>query len=371
MKIGIDGRALTGRYTGDRTYWWNLLRAYAAESGGIQFTVYSRTPVEVGLLPKVDHINCKVIPAGNDRVWTLSCFPRALQEDGIDVAHTQYTTPAHTPCAIVTTVHDISFRLHPKWFPRKDRMLLNFTIPGAMKRAAHVITDSESSRADMLRVYKMDPSHITAIHLAAGPEYSPVDKSIATKLVAEKYGLNDLYLLSVGVLQPRKNLPLLLKSFAKAKQESDIPHKLVLSGKAGWGTQNLQTMAAELGIMDHIQFTGYVEDADLPAIYSAATALAYPSLYEGFGLPPVESMSCGTPVLVSDAPCMPEIAGSGAWVLPVEDVDAWSSAIISLLKSTDLQAEWSKKGLARAREFSWHKTASQTIQIYRSALAHK
>ena len=247
-------------------------------------------------------------------------------------------------------------------------MLLNFTVPGAMRRAAHVITDSESSRDDILRVYRMDAHRVTAIHLAANEEFVPLTKLRASQLETEKYGICDPFVLSVGVLQPRKNLGLLVRAFAAIKSQTSLPHKLVLTGKAGWGTENLDGLLNQLGISEHVILTGYVPDEDLPMLYSAASVLAYPSMYEGFGLPPVESMSCGTPVLVSDAPCMPEIAGEGGWVLPARDPKPWTQAMIDLLSSDDLQSKWSGRGLKRAKDFSWETTAKKTMDVYRNIL---
>jgi glycosyltransferase involved in cell wall biosynthesis len=367
MRIGIDGRALTGRYTGDRTYWLNLLRAHvAAGEEATEYVVYSRLPVPEGALPASPRLTMRAIPAANDRLWTLMAFPRALREDGIDLAHTQYTTPLKSPCPVVTTVHDISFRLFPEWFPRKHRMLLNLTVPGAMRRAERVITDSESSRRDMVRLYNLPAGKVRAILLAAGPEFTPVPQETARQTVKERFQLNDRYVLSVGVLQPRKNLPLLLEAFARARKAQPLTHRLVVTGKRGWGIEieALTRQARRLEIQDRLVFTDYVPDEALPALYSGCDVMAYPSLYEGFGLPPVEAMACGAPVVVSDAPCMPEVAGNGAWVLPVIDAAAWGRALAQLLTDDALRAEWSARGLERSRELSWEKTSRETRAIY-------
>jgi len=168
MRIGIDGRALTGRYTGDRTYWLNLMRAHLAaadqnDEAAHEYIIYSRLPVPDGLLPCSKNLTLRTVPATNDRVWTLLTFPRALKEDRVELAHTQYTTPVRPPCPVITTVHDISFRLYPEWFPRKHRVLLNLSVPGAMRRANLVITVSESSRRDILRVYHLYPDKVVGI----------------------------------------------------------------------------------------------------------------------------------------------------------------------------------------------------------------
>ena len=376
MKIGIDARALTGRYTGDRTYWLNLVRAHVAaahqdKDAANQYLLYSRVPIDSSILPESQYLTYRVIPASSDRLWTISAFPKALRMDNVDIAHTQYTTPLRTHCPLVTTVHDISFRLFPEWFPRKHRILLNLTVPGAMRRADLVITDSFSSRKDILRVYRLPETKVVAIHLAAGIEYAPVDKLVALTIAREKYKIDKPYILSVSVLQPRKNLPLLIEAFAKAVKSSNIPHMLVLTGKKGWGYDNLLKMASQFGISDRLILTDYVPDEDLPALYSGADLVAYPSLYEGFGLPPVEAMACGTPVIVSNAPCMPEIAGSGALVLPTIDSSPWAKAFVELIKNPKQRLEWANAGLLRSKDFDWVRTAAETRYHYERVVANR
>lgn len=369
MKIGIDGRALTGRYTGDRTYWLNLLRAHLEAAGqdrdaAHDFVVYSRLPITVGTLPNSRFLTLRTVPASSDRIWTMLAFPKAMRTDGIDLAHTQYTTPLVSPCPVVTTVHDISFRLYPEWFPRKHRVLLNLTVPRSMRRAAVVITDSQSSRRDILRVYRLDSDRVCSIALAAGPEFVPHPHEEALRAVNAKHRFSGPYVISVSVLQPRKNLPLLMEAFALAKRCTELPHKLVLTGKRGWGYESLNRIACRLNLNDSLVLTDYVPDEDLPILYSGADATAYPSLYEGFGLPPIEAMACGTPTLVSDAPCMPEIAGDGAWVLPVIDAHAWAEALSRILTDPALAVWWSERARSRAAEFSWAKTATATRRVY-------
>ena len=371
MKVGIDARALTGRYTGDRTYWLNLIRAYLSRECGSaenEYFLYSRLPIPQGLLPECRQIHHRLVPASNDRLWTMLAFPRALRQDSVDVAHTQYTTPLQSPCPMVTTVHDISFRLYPEWFPRKHRLLLNLMVPASMRRAHAVITDSDSSRRDILRIYRLSQHKIVSIHLAAGPEYLPTDKGEAQNLVRDRFGISEPFVLAVGVLQPRKNLPLLLEGFARFKRGCDLPHKLVITGKRGWGNDDLARLAARLNVNQYVHFTDYVADEDLPILYSAADILGYPSLYEGFGLPPLEAMACGCAVFVSDAPAMPEIAGDGALVLPVMDAARWGEAMCSVLGCPEKLADLSARGLRRAKCFSWTRTASDTLAIYRDVV---
>ncbi|MGC8667674.1 MAG: glycosyltransferase family 4 protein [Chthonomonadales bacterium] len=369
MRIGVDARALTGRWTGDRTYWLNLVRGLLESvPDKDDLVLYTRLPLDEGLLPAGRRCVVRMVPAANDRLWTMLHFPRALRSDGIDIAHTQYTTPLRAPCPLITTVHDISFRLYPEWFPRKHRMLLNLSVPVAMRRARIVITDSASSRRDILRIYRLAPDKVEAIHLAAAPEYVPVPADIARRYVQERFGISDPFVLSVGVLQPRKNFALLVEACARALRKKPLPHKLVLTGKRGWRVDEITRLAARLDLLDRMIFTDYVPDDALPLLYSATDVMAYPSLYEGFGLPPLEAMACGAPTLVSDAPAMPEVVGDGAWVLPVMDACAWADGLIAMLTDERVRRCWSERARARAACFSWKETTRKTLRAYYRAL---
>lgn len=373
MRVGIDGRALTGRYTGDRTYWMNLVRGLLrlSESGSeeMQYVVYTRVPIPEGELPSHPNLKVRLVPAANDRLWTLATFPVALRHDGVDIAHTQYTTPLRSHCPVITTVHDISFRLYPEWFPRKHRVLLNLSVPPSINRAAKVITVSESSRRDILRVYGVQPDKVVAVPLAAGPEFTPLPSAEARDHVAQAFGIHDPFILFVGVLQPRKNVGLLLQAFAEARKEVQTPHKLVLTGKRGWAADDLERQVSRLKLNDTVIFTDYIPDSELPALYSAADAMTFPSLYEGFGLPPLEAMACGAPTVVSDSPAMPEVVGDGAWVLPAMDHKSWAYALARLMTDEAVRAKWSARGVSRAADYSWDETARRTLQVYERCLA--
>lgn len=367
LRVALDARALTGRYTGDRTYWLHLIRALLTDlPADMEFTLYSRLALPLDDLAGVP-VRSRVIPAPNDRIWTLLSFPRALAADRMDLAHTQYTTPLWSPCPLVTTVHDISFRLHPQWFPWKHRVLMNLTVPSSMRRARAVITDSESSRQDILCTYSLSPAKVIGIPLAPGPEYRPVPQDKAREWVKERVGVAAPFVLAVGVLQPRKNLATLVEAFRLACLEPGFGWHLVLVGKEGWAAAELRDKVRASGLTERVHFTGYVRDEDLPVLYSAAGMFAHPALYEGFGLPPVEAMACGTPVLVSDAPALPEVTGGAAVVLPARDPRAWADTMVRLAQSPADRDSLVQAGFTRVRSLTWARTAERTCQVYREA----
>ena len=382
MLIALDGRALTGRFTGDRTYWRNLLRTLPRVAPQNTYCVYSRTPIDPSELPAYANLTYRVVPARNDRLWTLFALPRALRLERPDVLHVQYTIPPGCPCPVVTTVHDISFRLFPQWFPVRDRLLLNLTIPAAMRGAARIITDSDSAREDILKSYSVAPSKVVSISLGLPPEFADQcvkntvgnrkeseKQEIADDVVKTHYGLQQPFILAVGVLQPRKNLKLLAQAFGKARAVGNLPHQLVLAGKVGWHTEEetLRQAAAETGgseAANAVVFPGYISDEHLPALYRSCEAFAYPSLYEGFGLPPLEAMACGAPTLVSDAPPMPQNVGQAAIVVAAADIEAWAAALVRIVTDEKLRIEFASRGPARAALFTWEKTAELTLRVY-------
>ncbi len=383
LRIAIDGRTLTGRFTGDRTYWRNLLRALLKLDTVSEYHVYTRLPLPDGELPSAPNLFVHHLPAKSDRLWLFWTFPMALRLLRPDVVHVQYTAPLRALCPypLVTTIHDISFRLHPEWFTRKDRILMNLTNPPSMRRANRVLTVSETSRRQMIETYGLSPEKVIATPLGVSEEFflSPEEATLspdtlrgnAKRVIAEKFGITTPFVLAVGVLQPRKNLPLLAEAFGRAKVKYALPHRLVLTGKIGWGAQSealqeawKRSGAAEEGLV----LTGYVEDSDVPLLMRACDLFAHPALFEGFGLPVVEAMASGAPVVVSEAPPMPEIAGSAALRFEGRSVEAWSEGLAQVLLNEELRADLSAKGREHAKQFTWERMAQGVRQAYDEAV---
>jgi len=371
MRIAIDARCLTGAYTGDRTYWLGLVRGLCALQHEHQMLLYTHTPITDPLLPADERLRQRVIPAGNPRWWSWKRFPDAANADSADVAHVQYTVPARLRMPVVTTVHDISFRLMPHCFPLKHRLLLNLTVPPSMRRAARVITVSESSRQDILRIYRLPEEKVIAIPNAADERMRPVERAVATQILQENYGFQTPFVLMVGVLQPRKNLPLAVQAFAQAVLPGKLPHRLVILGKPGWGMEELQRAIARWRVQDRTVLTGYVPDEHLPCFYSAADALMYPSLYEGFGLPPLEAMQCGCPVLASDIPVMHEVVGEAGMLLSPHDPVVWAQALHTVLNNEWVRQQMRERGFRQAALFSWRESARRTLEVYESICPSK
>ena len=377
MRIGIDARTLSGRYTGDRTYWRGLIGGLAAIDTANEYVLYTRQPLEGDPPPGLGpNFSWRPVPVPqNDALWMLAGWPRALKADKIDVAHTQYNIPLlGAPCPVVTTVHDVSFRVHPDLFLPKDRWILNTLVPRSMKRAARVIAVSESTRRDILRHYPSVPKDAVRVVLeAADARFRPPAGGQETARAMANKGLkldDRPYLLAVGVLQPRKNLALLLDAFALLKlglkiNGEPLPHRLVIAGKRGWlDDTDVQLAALPEEVTRDIVLAGYVADDELPTLYGGADVLCYPSRYEGFGLPPLEAMACGCPVLCSRSSSLPEVVGDAGILLSPDDSDAWARALGKLLSAPPILARWRERGPAQAALFSWEKAARETLEVY-------
>ena len=372
MRVGIDARALSGRMTGDRTYWRGLLSGLSAVDTKNEYVLYTRRPVH-GEPPALGpNFRWRTLPSPKqDALWMLGTFPLALRADKIDVAHTQYNIPLlGCPCPVVTTVHDVSFRVHPEFFLPRDRWILNTLVPRSMKKAARVLTDSDSTRRDIGRFCPGVPKgRVQVILLAADAQFVPPKDGQETARLAVNNTLkqdNRPYLCAVGVLQPRKNLALLLDAFALLKLgPHPPPHRLLIVGKTGWMDQTQAQIAAlPPEAAKDIVLTGYLADDFLPTLYGGADALCYPSRYEGFGLPPLEAMACACPVLVSRSSSLPEVVGDAGMLLPPENSHAWAHALETLLGSPAVQQRWRERGPPRAAQFSWEHTARETLEVY-------
>ncbi len=367
MKIGLDARTLGGRKTGDRTYWRGLIGGLAEIDSENEYFLLTREALaDADTLDLPANFHYITIQANSDRVWSLLSFGRALTAIGANLAHVQYTVPPFLPCPCVTTVHDISFKLFPHLFSLKDRLLLNMSVPGSLRRADAVVTVSWSSRNDILKAYPfVPPDKVFAARLAVGPEFKPMSatEQIARKdYLAQRYKIDGDYVLSVGVLQPRKNLPMLIDAFLRARSRAGFSHKLAIAGKIGW--LSLETEKAIKSAGDSVLLLGYVPDDDLPLLYGCAELTVYPSIYEGFGLPVLEAMASGSPVITGDNSSLPEVVGDAGILLSAQDRTSWEESLIRLIEDASLRSKLRMLGLERASTFSWKETARKTLEVY-------
>jgi glycosyltransferase involved in cell wall biosynthesis len=278
----------------------------------------------------------------------------------------QFTAPPFCPCPVVVSIHDLSFEHLPQTFKRRSRTQLRLTVRHSARRAARIISLSEHGRRDIIETYGITAERVSAIPLAAPSHFAPVHDNRELQRVRHNYGIDGDYILTVGSIQPRKNLARLVQAYAslRGNKSADKLPKLVLVGKSGWLYDETLRALKETGVADTVVLTGYVPQEDLPALYSGALCFVYPSYFEGFGLPPLEAMKCGAPVIVGNKTSLPEVVGDAALTVDPFDVEAIASAMQRVIESPALREELSIKGRARAETFDWRETARKTLAIY-------
>lgn len=367
MRIAIDAHSVGAKLGGNESYAVNLIEALAQIDDVNEYTLYVTTAEahdrfhrrwpNFKVRTTLPHTPLIRIPL------TLSA---ELRKHPVDVLHVQFTAPPFCPCPVVVSIHDLSFEHLPDTFRRRSRTQLRLTVRHSAKRAAKILTLSEHTRSDIIDIYGIEPSRIRAIPLAAPAHFLPVADNRELQRVRHTYGIDGQYILSVGSIQPRKNLPRLVKAYASLRgkyDENELP-KLVLVGKCAWLYDETLRTLEQTGIAQSVILTGYVPESDLPALYSGALCFVYPSYFEGFGLPPLEAMKCGAPVIVGNRTSLPEVVGDAALTVDPYDETAIAGAIERLINDSDLRRELSVKGQSRAEEFDWRETARQTLQVY-------
>jgi glycosyltransferase involved in cell wall biosynthesis len=305
--------------------------------------------------------------------WEQTALPWELIALRAHVVHGLVNVlPLTARCPGVVTVHDLSFVRLPQSFKPVKRAYLTALCRASVGRAAQVLAVSRQTADDLTSLWGVEPTRIHVAPNGVDGRFAPAPPDLVAAWRAAQ-GLPERYWLFVGTLEPRKNLGLLLEAFARWRQDAGAAGaalQLILAGGQGWYYEAIYARVAELGLTDVVRFPGFVPDADLPNWYRGAELFIFPSRYEGFGLPALEAMACGTPVLCSDAPGVREVAGAAARQVPVDDVAAWTAALAQLADSPALRRELAAAGVAHAARFSWEHAAAVTVDAYARAAAH-
>ncbi len=385
MKIGIDITPLPPNPVGAGTYIIQLVRALAAlppvQSADMgetppsgagrrspEFVLFAQQSGRelVGELPS-ERISWVVVPdlhPAKRLVWEQIQLPFLVRSAGVDLLHSlHYTRPLILPCASVVTFHDMTFFLFPELHTRAKRTYFPQAIRLSARRADALIAVSESTRRDALRILDIPPERITTVPNGINADFHPIEDSSVLDECRKRYHLPDEFILFVGLIEPRKNLPLLLRAYGNLIRQDDAPH-LVLVGRVGWMVEQIYQLIAELNLEEKVHFTGYIPHQDLPIIYNLAKVFVYPSNYEGFGFPPLEAMACGTPVITTAVSAMLDYIGAAGLLVQPQNEQALTEAMRTLLKDSSLQEQFSQKGRQRAAEFTWQRTAIETLHIY-------
>jgi len=286
----------------------------------------------------------------------------------VDLLHAlAFVTPLLSPCPAVVTVYDLSFLLYPESFKRFKRFYLGTFTRLSARKARRIITISESTKRDVVRLLGVSPEKVEVVYCGIDDAFHPLAEDQAAAL-RSKRGLPERFVLFVGTIEPRKNIGRLIEAYARLRSASSRGVKLVIGGAKGWLYEDVFARVEELGLEGQVMFPGYIPASELPLWYNAAELFVYPSLYEGFGLPPLEAMACGTPVITANTSSLPEVVGEAGLTVDPLDVEGLAEAMRRVLGNEALQQEMRERGLQRAKGFSWMKTAQETMQVYKRAM---
>ncbi len=294
--------------------------------------------------------------------WMLP-FEIALAR--LDLLHSpDFIPPFRRNCKSVITVHDLAFLLYPYLLTSESARYYG-QIRQAVHSTDHIIAVSESTKQDLMRLLDVPPERVTVVYEAAGPDFRPMADQALVSAVREKYGLPETFLLFVGTLEPRKNLPMLLHALHLVRERRGSVVPLVVVGRRGWLCEEVFRTTEALKLSDEVHFLGRIPREDLVRLYNAALCLVFPSMYEGFGLPALEAMACGTPVMASKVASLPEVVADAGLLVAPGDPKAWATAMEEVLDSPELRRELREKGLRRAQGFSVKRMAEETLAVYR------
>jgi glycosyltransferase involved in cell wall biosynthesis len=375
MRIGIDYTSAARQRAGIGRYTRELVAALLSLENAHQYTIFAA----VGGLKDDDWrlevqregIQLRTLPLSDDwlvRLWHRLRLPIPVEvvTGPLDVFYSPdfALPPTARTTKTLLTVHDLSFMHHPEAFVPSLQRYLERTVPRSLDRADLVLADSAHTRSDLITLFGVAPEEVKVIYPGVDSRFRPKPEPGERERLRERYGIEDRpYVLSVGTLQPRKNYVRLIKAFVQFRTATDIGAQLLIAGGHGWLYDDI---LAEAKRHEDVQLLGFVEDEDLPALYRGATFFAFVSLYEGFGLPVLEAMACGVPVVCSDTSSIPEVAGDSALLVDPLRLDELAEGMIRVLREEELREEMVNRGLAQAADFTWERSARQLLNVINS-----
>jgi glycosyltransferase involved in cell wall biosynthesis len=372
MRIGIDATPITNR-SGTGYYTQKLIEFLGRADSENEYVLFCPGGYQAHLEHHgiFDYPNFSFVELKGRRqipliIWKQLVLPGQARKLGIDLFHfPAFIASLRIDIPYVVTVHDLCFLLFPDAFSWPNRSYYNFIIPRSARLSSGIIADSKSTRNDVLSYLAPVRCRVRAIHLGVDPvRFYYVAAESAHSHMRQKYDLPEEFILYIGTLEPRKNIARLIKAYKQGVVDRGLHHHLVVAGRRGWLYSDIFHEVEALKLGERVHFPGHIAFEDLAALYSMAHALAYPSLYEGFGLPCLESMSCGTPVIASDRSSLPELVDDCALVVDPMSVDSIADALTTICNDSDRRQKLSEKGLKRARHFSWMTTARKTVEFY-------
>jgi glycosyltransferase involved in cell wall biosynthesis len=390
MTIGIDCSAVAGERSGLGQYAFNLVHALSEIDTANRYLLYILFPVTNYLLHRElvkvdlpDKANFRIffrkipVPYQLMRYLRVPGFSAKADEFMLgnlpaDIVHsTTFSVPRfrNRKKRLVVTIYDLTVLTHPEYHQKLNIRHCLEGIKDAVRYADRIIAISDHTKQDLMDHFRVPSDMIEVTPLAAGRNYRPVTDSRILDAARKKYGLPPRYVLFLGSLEPRKNVDALVQAYARLPEKLREEFSLVVAGARGWLNSEVHKAVEDLKIGSRVHFTGYVAEEDMSAVYSMSTVFVYPSFYEGFGLPVLEAMSCGAPVITSNTSSMPEVAGDAARLVSPKDIDEIAGALESVLEDEETRDRMRTRGLKRASGFSWEKCARQTLDIYQNVMA--
>jgi glycosyltransferase involved in cell wall biosynthesis len=371
MKIAIDVSLAVGESAGVGSYTRGLIEGLANIDAENEYTLYSYVDFPQSpqpTFPPRPNFALRMLQLDAEhweRIWYQADLPPQGAMDAVDVVHSPFfNAPKAHHGALVVTIHDISFLLQPQFHTEANRLhCLQGTLNAALY-ADRIIAVSQQTKKDLIDYFSIPEERIRVIHEAPRKVYVPKRNIDVMRGVLERLGVLYNFILFVGSLEPRKNLKTLLQAYATYVTRHAGAEWLVVAGGKGWLNGDLSQVAVELGIAERVKFLGYLQEDDLRVLYSAAKLFVYPSIYEGFGLPPLEAMACGAPVITSNTSALPEVAGDAALLIDPYNSEELCQAMQRVLCDDELRITMRRRSLARAKLFSWEQTAAQTLAVY-------
>jgi glycosyltransferase involved in cell wall biosynthesis len=372
LRIGIDISRTSREKTGVGYYVSNLVETLANIDQENEYTLY---PYFWHCFSP-DYQNVSIPNQGNFRLHhdarSLDQIIRAWRSSKpdhvlgtIDVLHSpNLTAPRLKKAKLVVSIHDLSYAVYPEFHTRENLRFSKKQTTMAAKYAAKIIASSHHTKKDLMGYYSIPGERIQVIHLASSKVFYPEREIAFLQRCLARLNIYKNFVLFVGSLEPRKNVKLLIKAYAEYLKADPDRYLLVIAGGRGWLNDDIYALVAELGIERHVRFLGYIQEPDLRCLYSVARVFVYPSIYEGFGLPPLEAMACGAPVITSHTSSLPEVVGDAAILIDPSNVEELFHAMRTVLGDDDLRLQMRKKSLERAKLFSWTRTAQETLAVY-------
>ena len=365
LRIGVDVHAIGARQTGNETYIRNLVDNLIELSGGNnKFILYHTKILEN--MPWKERIH-KVSPS-HPALRIPFGFPYVLWRDKIDIAFFQYVIPPFCPCRSVVIVHDISYEFFPEFFHPLSRKRMQLLIPYSAKKSDHILTVSEFSKQQISQKYGIPESKITVTYNGVSKNFRVIDDQEYLDTALSRFDLSSPYILAVGNLQARKNIQRLVRVYASLKAQGKLNQDLVLVGQKHWKNHAIFDEIKKHNVEASVFVTGYVSDEELVALYNRADFFVYPSIYEGFGLPVIESMACGTPVITSNTSSLPEVAGTAALMIDPYDDAELAETMVMISQDQKLREHLITLGLEHIKKFDWKKTALKTLTVLKGVV---